>query len=230
MNPVCRYVQHFAHFVGVEPAVDNETIHTGHQILTQTDRFGAGLFRQIVEEDVISLQYDHDSRIGQPLADFGKRTANQQVAQHQSLRLDLLGQPIGQSGDLLGLPALSPPQHRDREATQLSGIGRMGAAGSQTNQRCPIKCTTNGRWNIFRPGKPLQQVNMDATEEHPLVSHTQCIGTNRRINRLQEAIDALISEFLGQGVVMHATAAVHAGSPRSKKDNPHDNAFPDSVL
>ncbi len=61
---------------------------------------------------------------------------------------------------------------------------------------------------------------MDTTEKDLRVSNTQRVGPDGCVNRLQQAIDTLISEFSGQSIIVHATATIHAGSTRGQKDHP----------
>jgi hypothetical protein len=73
---------------------------------------------------------------------------------------------------------------------------------------------------VFEPWHSLEQVYVNPTEKNAGVSDIQCVGADGGVDRLQQAVDALISQLPSQSVVMHATAAIHTGRPRRQENNP----------
>ena len=66
---VARDLQQSRHLLGIETTMDNESIHVGNEPATQTNHFALLRRRQMVQENVVSLQQDHPSSVWQPLTD-----------------------------------------------------------------------------------------------------------------------------------------------------------------
>ena len=62
---------------------------------------------------------------------------------------------------------------------------------------------------------------MDAPEKDLVTGDTGAVGADRRVDRLQDAIDPLVPHRPGQRVVMHATAAVHSRGSGGEVDRFH---------
>ncbi len=62
--------EHLPHLVRVKLTVDDEVIDVRHQSSTQVNRLLAKRIRQMIQEDIVSLQDDHNPGVRQAPADF----------------------------------------------------------------------------------------------------------------------------------------------------------------
>src|SRR5262249_20082655 len=70
----------------------------------------------------------------------------------------------------------------------------------------------------------LLQVDVDAAEEDAALAHVLLVGADGRVGGHQERVVALAGQGGGQGVVMHAGAAEHAGGARGDGGGAHTAA------
>ncbi len=67
----------------------------------------------------------------------------------------------------------------------------------------------------------LLQINVDAAEKNPLLADVGFIGANGRIGRDEQGVMSLGQELGHERIVVHATAAKHAGGARGDVGDTH---------
>ena len=72
----------------------------------------------------------------------------------------------------------------------------------------------------------LLQIDVDAAEEDTLLADVLLVGADRRVERDKQGVVPLGGERRHEGVVVHATAAEHAGGARGDVGDFHGSIIP----
>ena len=105
-------------------------------------------------------------------------------------------------------------EHGDRQCPELACINRGDPAGHLADQPGHIQEPVQQWRQVAEKEDLLLQVDVNPPEKNLVHALVFLIGTDRRVGGDQLDIDSLAGHRTGQGIVMQATATVHAGSTR----------------
>src|SRR5207247_7933507 len=94
---------------------------------------------------------------------------------------------------------------------KLLGLGRRGEARRPAQQARRIDYVVEEPRCMTKERRFLLQIDVDAAEEDALLADVVLVGADRRVERDKQGVVPRSGQSGRQGVVVHATAAEHAG-------------------
>ena len=212
--------QELLHVAGAVPAHGSESVHPSDLPAHRFQSLASVGLRQSVEEQVFPLEGAANGSLKRGSKRLGQ-SDQQGVGQVDDVGRGFPLQPGDQLEQLFFLKAALPLKHGQGQGSQLTGVGLDPQPREELQHGSGVPNPVEQPGSFPKQGVELLEIDAQAAEKHPPLTHIGFVGQGRGINGQEGDLVAQLGQLRGQGIVSQATAAVHAGCACGNRENLH---------